>query len=87
MESSVHLTDDDRAVVGAVVGADDDGLAGGIGPQGEFHVRVIVVHVHNVALVLLHHRQLDEVAAVPDLHVQRSGGAVHNFCGAHRSRS
>jgi hypothetical protein len=71
VEPPVHFLDDNPPVVDAFVRVHNERLACSVGSQREFHVRVAEVHLHSVALVPLHRRQVDEVSAVPHFHVQR----------------
>ena len=80
---SIHLPNDDRLVVHAFVRVDDERLTCTVRFQPVLPVCVVAVHREAIAGVLVHRNQVDEIAVVPNFHVQWFLGLIDDQSGPH----
>lgn len=80
---SIHFANDDRLVVHTFVRVDDERLTHTVRVQPVLPECVVAVHIESVAGVLFHRRQVNEIAVVPNFHVQRLLGLIDDQSGPH----
>lgn len=83
IEVSIHFPNDDRLVVHAFVRVDDERLTCAVRFQPVLPVCVAGVHTEAIAGVLVHRHQVNEIAVVPNFHVQWFLGLIDDQSGPH----
>ena len=80
---SIHFPNGDRLVVHAFVRVDDERLTCAVRFQPVLPVCVVGVHTEAIAGVLVHRHQVNEIAVVPNFHVQWFLGLIDDQSGPH----
>ncbi|KAG0568511.1 hypothetical protein KC19_6G024800 [Ceratodon purpureus] len=79
IEFPVYLCNGYTLVVAAIVRRDDQLLPRPVTPHKKLLICIIIVHLHGMLLTLANLREIHEIMMIPNLHVQRLLGVVHNL--------